>query len=134
MAMRGIRADIDVYRRMAEELGSIQVIPAQRDLFVSAIVGDPDYSVSKSPKSSQRVKTNIETERGKVLGLFMADPARTTIPEAHALTGYGLFLAGGEYFDHLRPYREQGSYVKRTLLKDSRAKASLRRTIMEVVA
>lgn len=133
-AMRGIRQDIDVYRRMAEELSALHVTPAQRDLFVSHIVGDPGYTVSRGVDVSERVKNNVETERAKVLGLFMQDPGATTVPEAHALTGYGLFLAGVEYFDHLRPYREQGSYVKRTLLKDSRAKASLRRTIHEVVA
>jgi phage/plasmid-like protein (TIGR03299 family) len=134
LAMAGLKDDIDAYKRMAEELAAQPVTPAQRDLFVSAIVGDRDYRVSKGVDVSARVKTNVETERAKVLGLFMADPAKTTIPEDHALTAYGLFLAGTEYFDHLRPYREQGSYVKRTLLKDSRAKASLRRTIAEVTA
>lgn len=35
---------------------------------------------------------------------------------------------------HLRNYRSQGSYVYRTLLADNPAKASLARTIREVVA
>lgn len=132
-SMRGIRRDVDVYRTMAEELASIKVTPTQRDLFVSTIIGDPDFSVSKGVAASPRVKANIELERTKVLGLFMQDPAKTTVPEAHALTGYGLFLAGVEYFDHLRNYRTQGSYVQRTLLVDSPAKAQLGRTIRELV-
>jgi hypothetical protein len=64
----------------------------------------------------------------------MQDPARSTIPEAHALTGYGLFCAGTEYFDHLRAYRSQASYVQRTLLSDNPAKAALNRTIREIAA
>lgn len=132
-AMKGIRADVDTYRRMAEELGALRVTPFQRDLFVSTIIGDPDFSVSKAPDVSARVKANIETERTKVLGLFMQDPGKSTIPEAHALTGYGLFLAGGEYFDHLRPYQSGTSYVRRTLLQNNPAKAALARTIRELV-
>lgn len=50
-----------------------------------------------------------------------------------AVTGYGLHLAGVEYFDHLRGYRSQDSYVKRTLLADNPAKANLIKTIHEVV-
>jgi hypothetical protein len=57
-----------------------------------------------------------------------------TIPEAHNLTAYGLHLAGVEYFDHLRGYRSQDSYVKRTLLSDNPAKANLIKTIRECVA
>ncbi len=133
-SMKGIRQDIDVYQRLAAELSAITVTPAQRDLFVSTIIGDPHYSVSRGSAASARVKANIEAERTKVLGLFMQDPKTSTIPEAHALTGYGLFLAGGEYFDHLRAYRTQGSYVYRTLLADNPAKAALSRTIRELVA
>jgi hypothetical protein len=40
------------------------------------------------------------------------------VPQEIALTGYGLFQAGGEYFDHLRNYSSQDSYVRRTLLND----------------
>lgn len=133
-SMRGIRRDIGVYQAMAQELGAMQVTPTQRDLFVSEIIGDPAYSVSKGVSASPRVKANIEAERAKVLGLFMQDPAKTTIPEAHALTGYGLMLAGVEYFDHLRNYRTANTYVQRTLLVDSPAKAALGRTIRELVA
>lgn len=127
-AVKGVRAGLDVYRQLAEELATIQVTPTQRDLFVSTIIGDRDGVVSKSSTVSERVKANIEGERVKVLSLFMG----RTIPEAHTLTGYGLWLAGGEYFDHLRAYRSKDSYVRRTLLSDNPAKASLAKTIREL--
>lgn len=130
-AVRGVRATLDAYRVLAEELASIDVTPEQRDLFVSTIIGDRDGRLSTSPTVSDRVKTNIEGERAKINALFLAEE---TIPSAHVLTGYGLHLAGVEYFDHLRNYRSQDSYVKRTLLTDNPAKASLTKTIRELVA
>jgi phage/plasmid-like protein (TIGR03299 family) len=129
-AVKGVRKGLDVYRRVMEELAEIEVTPAQRDLFVSEIIGDRDGIISRNAATSLRVKNNIERERTKVLSLFMGQ----TVPEAHALTGYGLFQAGVEYFDHLRNYRSKESYVKRTLLQHNPAKASLARTVRELVA
>jgi len=129
-AVRGVREGLSIYRQFAEELGSIQVTPIQRDLFVSEIIGDKGGTVSLSSTVSDRVKNNIETERAKLNSLFFGP----TIPESHRLTGYGLHLAGVEYFDHLRNYHSQDSYVKRTLLTDNPAKASLARSIRELVA
>lgn len=129
-AIRGVRQGLDVYREVAEELASYEVSPLQRDLFVSTIIGDTGGIVSANAAVSDRVKENLETERAKINSLFFGE----TIPEAHRLTGYGLWLAGGEYFDHLRNYRSQDSYVKRTLLSDNPAKANLAKTVRELVA
>lgn len=129
-AIRGLGKVYDVFEEKMLELASMPVTPEQRDLFVSTIIGDRDGVISKSEAASARVKSNIETERAKINSLFFG----TTIPEAHKLTGYGLFLAGGEYFDHLRAFRSKDSYVKRTLLTDNPAKANLSRTIREIVA
>lgn len=129
-AIRGLGQVYDVFEQKMHELASIQVTPSQRDLFVSTIIGDRGGIVSTSAAASDRVKSNIEAERAKINGLFFG----STIPEEHALTGYGLFLAGGEYFDHLRAFRSKDSYVKRTLLTDNPAKANLAKTIREVVA
>jgi hypothetical protein len=129
-AVRGVRQDFDVYREVMLELQAIEVSPAQRDLFVSTIIGDKGGLVSLSATVSDRVKENLEAERAKINALFFGP----TIPEAHALTGYGLHLAGVEYFDHLRAYRSKDSYVKRTLLTSNPAKASLTKTIRELVA
>jgi phage/plasmid-like protein (TIGR03299 family) len=128
--VKGARKAFDRYQEAMIELGEISVTPAQRDLFVSEIIGDKDGVLSSTAATSARVKTNLDNERTKILSLFMGP----TIPEAHKLTGYGLFLAGGEYFDHLRAYRSKDSYVKRTLLTDNPAKASLNRTIRELAA
>jgi phage/plasmid-like protein (TIGR03299 family) len=128
--VHGLREDVDVYVKAMEELGSIEVTPHQRDMFVSTIIGDRGGIVSRSAAASDRVKNNLEAERAKINALFFGP----TIPEDHTLTGYGLHLAGVEYFDHLRAYRSKDSYVKRTLLADNPAKASLTRTIRDLVA
>ena len=127
-AVSGAREAVSAYQKVAEELAEIEVNPTQRDLFVSEIIGDKGGLVSLSSATSDRVKNNIEAERAKVNNLFFG----ATIPDEHALTGYGLWLAGGEYFDHLRNYRSKESYVKRTLLSDNPAKANLSRTIREI--
>lgn len=129
LAVHGVRRDFDVYQKAMLALAEIPVTPAQRDLFVSEIVGDKNNLLSTSAATSDRVKNNIEGERAKVNSLFFGP----TIPEAHKLTGYGLFQAGTEYFDHLRAFRSNSSYIKRTLLASNPAKAALSRTIREVV-
>lgn len=126
--IKGARANITEYAKVMQELAAIKVTPAQRDLFVSEIIGDRGGMISKSSTVSDRVKNNIEAERTKILSTFMSE----TIPEAHALTGYGLMLAGTEYADHLRNYKTQDSYVKRTLLTSSPFKTSLNKTIREI--
>lgn len=133
-AIRGVRKGLDIYREVAEELATLTVTPEQRDWFVSTIVGDRDGQISRGVNVSDRVKANVEAERAKVNALFLAPEAKSTIPEAHKLTGYGLMLAGGEYFDHLRNSRSKESYVKRTLLNTSPEKGALRKTIAEAAA
>jgi len=129
-AVKGVRKALGIYQEMALELASIRVTPAQRDLFVSEIIGDKGQLVSLSMSTSQRVKDNIEAERAKVNALFFGP----TIPEAHNLTAYGLHCAGVEYFDHLRRFRSQESYTRRTLLADNPAKTALVKTIRDLVA
>jgi hypothetical protein len=116
-AVKGVRQHFDVYRKLAEELGRIEVTPAQRDLFVSTIIGDRGGVVSTSAAVSDRVKNNLESERAKINSLFFGP----TIPEAHALTGYGLHLAGVEYFDHLR------ATARRTRTSSARCSPTTRR-------
>lgn len=127
-AVRGVRENFDHYREAMLALCKMKVTPEQRDLFVSTIIGDKDGTLSTGAATSDRVKNNLEAERAKINALFMGQ----TIPDGHVLTGYGLHLAGVEYFDHLRAFRSKDSYVKRTLLTDNPAKAALVKTIREV--
>lgn len=128
-AIKGVRAASSEYVRAMEELAAIAVTPEQRELFVSEIIGDRGGILSSNAATSDRVKNNLHAEKSKIEKLFFGP----TIPEAHALTGYGLHLAGVEYFDHLRNFRSHDSYVRRTLLQNNPAKANLTRTIRELI-
>jgi phage/plasmid-like protein (TIGR03299 family) len=127
-AIKGTRETISAFQEAMEELALIPISLEQRDLFISEVVGDRGGILSGNALTSDRVKNNLDAEKAKIASLFFGP----TIPEAHALTGYGLHLAGVEYFDHLRAYRSKDSYVRRTLLADNPAKASLNRTIREL--
>ncbi len=125
LAIRGIRTAHDEYIELAEELAAIPITLGQRELFVSQLLPVPPEALV-----SDRVLRNVEEARTSVRNLF----AGPTIPEAHKLTAYGLRLAGVEYLDHLRGYRNKDTYVGRQLLRTEPAKAKLATLIREVVA
>lgn len=135
-AIRGVRHGLEVFAEAMEDLAQLEVTPEQRSLFVDTIIGavkwngDEHTSVERDTATTPRVRTNIMNDRAKVAQLFNGP----TIPEAHKLTGYGLHLAGVEFFDHLRAFRTQESYVRRTLLSDNPAKVGLLKTIEKVTA
>lgn len=125
LAIRGIRQAHEEYVELAEELARTPISIAQRDLFVNQFLPMPPEALI-----SDRVVRNVEEARTAVRSLFNGP----TIPEAHKLTAYGLRLAGVEYLDHLRGYRNQDTYVGRQLLRTEPAKAKLAKLIEEVVA
>lgn len=124
-ALQGVQADEDAFRAIAEELAAIEVSDATRERFVRTFIPEPPADVI-----SDRVRDNIDTARAQVRGLFEG----VTIPDAHRNTAYGLMLAGTEYLDHLRGYRNRDTYLNRTLLRSEPLKAKLVPTIRELVA
>jgi phage/plasmid-like protein (TIGR03299 family) len=126
LAIRGMRVHHEEFVELANELAKTPITKEQRDLFISQFIPTPPEALI-----SDRVKNNIDKERAKVRRLF--DPSNASIPEAHKLTAYGLRLAGVEYLDHLRGFRNDNTYVGRQLLRQEPAKAKLGRLIEEVV-
>jgi phage/plasmid-like protein (TIGR03299 family) len=125
MVLRGVKAQHEAYVELSEELATIRVSREQRSLFVNLFLPMPPEALI-----SERVKNNVEEARASVHALFIGK----TIPEAHRDTAYGLRLAGVEYLDHLRGYRNSDSYVGRQLLRTEPAKAQLGKLIKEVIA
>ena len=123
MVIRGAGQAHSEFMELAEELAAIKVTKAQRDFFVTQLIPTPGTALI-----SERVKRNIEAARAQVESLFTGH----TIPEAHAFTGYGLLQAGTEYLDHLRGFRNDYTYVGRTLLRPEPLKAKLVPLIHEV--
>ena len=125
LAIRGLRTHAQEFVALSEELAEIKVTPEQRELFVTELLPMPPQALI-----SERVMQNVEEARAKVRATFDGP----TIPEAHKLTGYGLRLAGVEYLDHLRGYRDSDTYVGRQLLKTEPAKTKLTQIIKDCVA
>ena len=125
--MKGVRDQFAVFAEIASELAEVKVTEEQRELFVHTLI--PLEIASAGKLVSDRVVKNVDTARRAVMNLFDGP----TIPEAHKLTAYGLQLAGIEYLDHLRGYRNSDTYVGRTLLRHEPAKAKLVGLIEEVV-
>jgi len=120
----GARDGAMAYQALANELGRVWVDEATRRRFVQTFIPAPVGLVV-----SDQVLDNINTERAKVYSLFEGP----TVPEAHKQTAYGLLLAGGEYLDHLKGYRNQDTLTKRTLLSHSAFKAKLVPEIRKLV-
>lgn len=124
--VKGLRSRHAEYMELATELGKISISKRQRELFITELVPMP---VTEEAVSDRVVK-NIEDARGAIRSL-MDGP---TVPDAHRFTAYGLHLAGGEFLDHVRPFQNQHSYTRRTLIKPDKAKIKLGKVIEEVVA
>jgi len=112
----GARDGAKAFQALANELAAVHVSQVDRRLFIQTFIPAPVGLVI-----SDQVMDNINAERNKVAALFNGP----TIPEAHKDTAYGWLLAGGEYLDHLKGYRNQDTLTKRTLLSHSAFKAKL---------
>lgn len=123
LAIRGVRAAHEEYVELARELAEIKVTEKQRQMFVYEMLPMPPEALI-----SKTVKGNVEHARSEMLGLFDGP----SIPEDHRLTGYGLHLAGGEWLDHLRGYRNEDTRFGRQMLRREPAKARMTQVIREV--
>jgi phage/plasmid-like protein (TIGR03299 family) len=122
--LTGARDGAKAFQALANELANIHVTEYQRGEFVRTFLPAPVGLVI-----SDQVMDNINTERSKVYALFQGK----TIPAEHQDTAYGWLLAGGEYLDHLKGYRNQDTLTKRTLLSHSAFKAKLVPEIRKLV-
>lgn len=123
-AITGARKEIRAYVELATELLGVKVTKRQRELFLREFIPSPPDGVI-----SDRVARNLEEARGALRTIMDSD---TTKPVAN--TAYGLVQAAGEYLDHLRGYRNQDSYLGRTLLKPEPLKTRALKMVRELVA
>lgn len=125
-AIRGTRAQFQEYVKYVTRLGKIQVTPSQREEFVREFIFPSD----KQAALSERVLGNVEASRQKLRGIWNTP----TMPEAHELTAYGLMLAGTEYLDHIRGWRNSSTYFGRSMLDHEGEKTKISKMINELIA
>lgn len=95
-----------------QELGEEMVGIVFTDKAIQAFT---EVFIPKDPAAvySERVEANIEEARAKVLATF---DSPTIAPEIRN-TAYGALQVAVEYQQHLRPHRNNNTYLNRTLLK-----------------
>jgi phage/plasmid-like protein (TIGR03299 family) len=99
MAIQGIAVAHEEFHELAEELAKIEVTVEQRREFIERFIPYPASLLSVEGDASDRQVANIDAARAAVLSALNS----RSIPEAHKFTGWGLYNAGTEYLDHLRP-------------------------------
>lgn len=119
--LAGIRDDASRYREMATELGKLNVDDAMVGLWLEEFIPAPI-------NATERGRNDRAARQAAFLKLYEESPTCATI---HG-TAYGLLQATGEFLDHLRPFRSQETYLKRTMLHPEPIKASALRRIREI--
>lgn len=112
-ALANMRAEGLKYRQVCEQLAKVQLAPTLIDEAIERFVGTP-----KAGTATERVMENAQTAAATIKG-YLSGP---TTSDAHRTSAYGLFMAMTEYADHGRSYKNQDTYVRRTLLTADGAK------------
>lgn len=114
-AVDGIVAEADAFVDLGTELLRKKVSDAGRRLFLERFIPSPNEALV-----TDRAMANIEAARVAVRAILNGETGTVT-PEQGA-TAYGLFEAGVEYLDHLRPARSVESRFKRALIEPGKEK------------
>lgn len=127
ITMKGLREANAAFLELALDMGSKKVTKAQRELFVTQFIKNPQ-EINPALKVTDRVARNIEEARTTVRSLFEGE----SISDDHRYTCWGLWCAGTEYLDHYRGYRDRGTLYGRQLMKNEPLKADLKNLVYEV--
>jgi phage/plasmid-like protein (TIGR03299 family) len=114
-AVDGLVTAADAFVDLGNELLAKKVSDAGRRLFLERFIPSPNEALV-----TDRALANIEAARMAVRSILDGDTGTVT-PEQGA-TAYGLFEAGVEYLDHLRPARSQESRFRRALIEPGKEK------------
>lgn len=123
-ALSGARQDAAEWQTLASQLIGLPVTTASYQAFLSEFIPEPVGLVV-----SDRVRQNIDTARATFTSCYNG-----VTNAAHHGTGLALVNASVEYLDHLRGYRNQDTYLGRTLLRPEPLKAKAVRLVREVCA
>jgi phage/plasmid-like protein (TIGR03299 family) len=107
--LAGANRNANRFRELGEELCNVVFTDAAIEQFITEFIPDPTVV---GGVVSDRVKNNIEEARGKVKNLFNSP----TIDESIRNTGWGAVQVAVEYQQHLRKFRNDSTYLGRTLL------------------
>ena len=115
-AIDGIVAAADAFVALGNELARQRIKPEGRALFLERFIPSPEAALV-----TERAAANIAEAREAVAAIL--DGETGTVTAKQGRTAYGLFEAGVEYLDHIRPARDAESRFGRAIIKPSRRKA-----------
>lgn len=110
------------FLHLCNELAETPVSKEAVKEFIARFIPEPAADVC-----TDRMRTNIILARQKVDDLLNG----VTVADAHRRTAYGLWCAGVEYLDHVRKYRSDDTYFKRTMYATSGVKDRVRELVLE---
>jgi hypothetical protein len=121
--VKGQRESFRRYVDIAADLAQTPVSADQQERFIIEFIPVPPEALV-----SDRVMKNVETARQQIRAI-LAGPTC----EGISGTAFGLLQASGEYLDHYRKTRKEGSLVARQLLSTNRMKVAATSLVREVV-
>jgi hypothetical protein len=123
-AIDGIAASADAFVALGAELMKLKVKPEGQRLFLEKFIPAPDAALV-----TDRALANIEAARASVLAILKGETG--TVTARQGATAYGLFEAGVEYLDFLRPARTAESRFNRALIDQGDVKSHVLRIARE---
>lgn len=123
--MFGMKALMDEFIELCTEMTNKRVTPEGRGLFLERLVPMPPPALV-----TDRAAANVFEAREAVLSILNGETG--TVQPSLGLTSYGLYIAGNEYLDYVRPARSKETMFSRAILTPQKAKKSLVKMAMEV--
>lgn len=124
-AIAGAQRQIELYRETAEHMILAKVTKAQERKFLTDFI----YPSANDHELSKIAATNVRVAREKLTEVY-----KSVTCEGIRGTAYGLMQAGGEYADHIRPFRNVDSYAGRSLEKTQELKKRAKNLAMAAAA
>ncbi len=119
-AMSMVRAQFGEFKELALELANHPVTQDGVTAFIEQFIPMPAVG-----KVTSKAESFVDQARSSFAALL----GGVTVPEAHRRTAYGLWCAGVEFLDHVRAFRTNETYFRRTtepnVMKHKLAKLAL---------
>jgi len=117
-AVDGIVAAADAFVELGAELLRLPVSERGRTLFLERFIPVP-----KDGEMTDRKLANIEQAREAVRAILTG--ATGTVTAEQGATAYGVFEAGVEYLDHLRPFVDRSTKFRRSIIEPGTEKSAV---------
>lgn len=123
-AIDSVSAEAQAYIDMANELAKVKITAEGQRLFLERFIPSPSAELV-----TDRAMANIEEARSAVLSILRGETGTLTAKQGR--TGYGLFEAGIERLDYLKPARSAESRFNRAMIEPTGEKQYVLKLVRE---